>query len=90
MTTFPYTACPECAHLRIERAAIHEFDGGAARADAERWAVRDELCWKCRPSEARALAMRLGPERQRLFALGQELGVTTQNSAKLCQEVTTE
>lgn len=35
--------CPECRYLREERAAIHEFDGKASRAEAERLA-QGERC----------------------------------------------
>jgi len=35
--------CPECKHAKAERAAIHEFDGGATREAAEKLA-EDERC----------------------------------------------
>jgi hypothetical protein len=31
--------CPDCRYLREERAAIHEFDGGATRENAEKMAA---------------------------------------------------
>lgn len=36
------TTCPTCRDLQEERAAIHQFDGGCTRKEAE------ELAWKVR------------------------------------------
>ena len=38
-----YEGCPECKYARAERAAIHQFDGGATKEEAERLA-EDERC----------------------------------------------
>lgn len=38
--------CPECGYVREERAAIHEFEGGASRAQAEEMA-KGEMCCQC-------------------------------------------
>lgn len=43
---FPLTSCEECAYLRNERAAIHEFEGGMSRVEAERAAL-SEMCAPC-------------------------------------------
>lgn len=42
--------CEHCREIREERAAIHQFDGGATRAQAEELA-KGELCQKCREDE---------------------------------------
>lgn len=54
MTTFPFTTCQECAYRRIERAGIHEFQGGATREEAERRAAGEEFCEAHRPAPVQA------------------------------------
>ena len=51
---FPSTDCEECAYLREERAAIHEFDGKMSRVDAERAAVQEQ-CNQCRNTQTSLL-----------------------------------
>jgi hypothetical protein len=42
------TTCPTCQEIQEERAAIHEFDGGCSRKEAEELAWK-ERCRKHRP-----------------------------------------
>jgi hypothetical protein len=47
------TTCPDCDYARLERAAIHEFDGKATRAEADRLAA-SERCGKHKSQESGA------------------------------------
>ena len=47
---FPSTDCEECAYLREERAAIHQFDGKMSKIDAELAAILT-ICERCRDKQ---------------------------------------
>lgn len=54
--------CPTCRDLQEERAAIHQFDGGATREQA------DELAWKVRCQKHQSKIPVDGFPEKRIFA----------------------
>jgi len=56
MNPLTQTKCPDCLYLRTERAAIHEFDGGMSRDEADIVALSErceEHKWQPRVKEER-------------------------------------